>query len=96
MIPILLLAAGVVAVAGVVAMSQKAGTVYPFAPVAPPTAADTIAAEVDTVFTDDGWTVITLTSLSEVEDLLDSLEAQKVAQREMRVMGNSSFRVRWK
>lgn len=95
MIPILLLAAGTVAVAGVVAMSQKAGTVYPFAPVVP-TAADTIAAEVDTVFNDDGWTVITLTSLSDVEDLLDSLEAQKVAQREVRVMGNRSFRVRWK
>lgn len=95
MIPILLLATGVVAVAGVVAMSQKAGTVYPFAPVQP-TAADTLSAGVDTVFADEGWSVITLTSLSDVEDLLDSLEARNVAQREVRVMGNSSFRVRWK
>jgi hypothetical protein len=91
----LLLAAGVVAVAGVVAMSQKAGTVYPFAPVQP-TAADTLTDEVKTVFCDEGWSVATLTSLCDVEDLLDSLEAQQVAQREVQVMGNSSFRVRWK
>ena len=94
MLPLALLAATAAATAGVV-MTQKPGTVYPFAPVKP-SAADTLAADADTVFADDGWSVVTLSRLSEVEDLLDSLEAHQVGEREVRVMGNSSFRVRWK
>jgi hypothetical protein len=91
-----LASAAVVAAVGVVAMSKKPGTVYPFAPVKP-TAADTITSvAADTVFADEGWSVATLTRLSEVEDLLDSLEAHGIREREVRVMGNSSFRVRWK
>ena len=94
MLPLALLAATAAATAGVV-MTQKPGTVYPFAPVKPSTA-DTLAADAETVFADDGWSVVTLSRLSEVEDLLDSLEAHQVGEREVRVMGNSSFRVRWK
>ncbi len=93
MLPLALLAATAAATAGVV-MTQKPGTVYPFAPVKP-TAADTLVAA-DTVFADDGWSVVTLNRLCDVEDLLDSLEAHQVCEREVRVVGNSSFRVRWK
>jgi hypothetical protein len=84
-----------VAAVGVVTMSQKPGTVYPFAPVKP-SAADTIASAVDTVFADEGWSIVTLSRLCEVEDLLDSLEAHGVCEREVRMMGNNNFRVRWK
>ena len=89
-----LIAAFAALTAGVV-MSKKPGTVYPFAPTKP-SAADTVAACADTVFADEGWSVVTLNRLSDVEDLLDSLEAHHVAEREVRVMGNNSFRVRWK
>ena len=95
MLPLALLAATAAATAGVVMTQPKPGTVYPFAPVKP-SAADTLAAAADTVFADDGWSVVTLNRLSDVEDLLDSLEAHRVGEREVRVMGNSSFRVRWK
>ena len=89
-----LIAALAALTAGVV-MSKKPGTVYPFAPTKP-SAADTVAVSADTVFADEGWSVVTLNRLSDVEDLLDSLEAHHVAEREVRVMGNSNFRVRWK
>jgi hypothetical protein len=95
MLPLALLAVTAAATAGVVMTLQKPGTVYPFAPVKP-SAADTLAADAETVFADDGWSVVTLNRLSDVEDLLDSLEAHQVVEREVRVMGNSSFRVRWK
>ena len=92
---LLALLAAAAVTAGVVAMSQKPGTVYPFAP-AQPTTADTLGAETETVFADEGWSVVTLTRLSDVEDLLDTLEAHRFAQREVRAVGNSEFRVRWK
>ena len=94
MIPLALLAVTAAATAGVV-MIQKPGTVYPVAPVKP-SAADTLAADAETVFVDNGWSVVTLSRLCDVEDLLDSLEAHQVCEREVRVMGNSNFRVRWK
>lgn len=95
MLPLALLTATAAVTAGVVMSQPKPGTVYPFAPVTP-SSADTIAAGVDTVFADDGWSVVTLDRLSDVEDLLDSLEAHQVCEREVRVIGNNSFRVRWK
>ena len=94
MLPLALLAATVAATAGVVMTQPKPGTVYPFAP-ATPSAADTLVAA-DTVFADEGWSVVTLSRLCDVEDLLDSLEAHQVCEREVRVMGNDRFRVRWK
>lgn len=90
-----LLATFVVAIIGVAAMTKHPGIVYPFAP-AKRTVADTLTADADTVFADDGWSVATVSRLSEVEDLLDCLEAHSVREREVRVLGNNSFRVRWK
>ena len=95
MLPLALLAATVAATAGVVMSQPKPGTVYPFAP-SKPSSADTIAADADTVFADNGWSVVVLNRLSDVEDLLDSLEAHQVCEREVRVVGNNNFRVRWK
>jgi hypothetical protein len=95
MLLISVLAATVVAIVGVAAMTKHPGIVYPFAP-AKRTVADTLTSDAETVFADDGWSVATLTRLSEVEDLLDCLEAHSVSEREVRVVGNSNFRVRWK
>jgi hypothetical protein len=72
--------------------------VGPFAPGTADPSADTMAgqAEVNTVFSDDGWKSITLSRLCDVEDLLDQLEAHHVTEREMLTLGNASFCVRWK
>jgi hypothetical protein len=96
MISLLVLGTVAIATAAVVVVTKPAGTVYPFAPTAPDPVADTVAVAADTVFADDGWQVATLTSLSEVEDLLDSLEVRHIAQREVKTLGNSTFRVRWR
>jgi hypothetical protein len=42
------------------------------------------------------WQVTTLTNLTQVEDLLDCLEAQGFAEREVIALGNASFAVRWR
>ena len=42
------------------------------------------------------WQTATLHSLADVEDLLDSLESHGVASREVTVVNNSTFAVRWK
>jgi hypothetical protein len=42
------------------------------------------------------WQITTVTNLSQVEDLLDCLEAQGFAEREVLTLGNSSFAVRWR
>jgi uncharacterized lipoprotein YbaY len=42
------------------------------------------------------WQTVTLTSLSAVEDLLDSLEAHGIGCREVTVVGTDAFAVRWK
>jgi hypothetical protein len=42
------------------------------------------------------WQITTVDSLSAAEDLLDCLEAQGHTEREMVVLGNSCFAVRWK
>jgi hypothetical protein len=42
------------------------------------------------------WHVTSLKNLSEVEDLLDCLESQGYAEREVIVQGNDSFAVRWR
>lgn len=96
MLMLILIGAAVALVTRVTAVGNPTGTVYPFAPVTPDPVADTVAAAAETVFADDGWQVATLHSLSEVEDLLDSLEARHVAQREVRTLANNTFRVRWR
>ena len=60
---------------------------------------DTLSCEADvkTVFPPDaGWNVVALSNLRDVEDLLDSLEARCVADRELHALGNSKFAVRWR
>ncbi len=42
------------------------------------------------------WRVTTVASLSQVEDLLDSLEAHGIAHREVLAIGNNVFAVRWR
>jgi hypothetical protein len=42
------------------------------------------------------WHLTTVSALSEAEDLLDLLEAQGYEERELVVMGNSCFAVRWR
>lgn len=96
MLMLIAIGAAVAFTARVAAVSTPAGTVYPFAPTTPDPVADTVAGVADTVFADDGWQVATLHDLSEVEDLLDSLEARHVSQREVRTLSNNTFRVRWR
>jgi hypothetical protein len=72
-------------------------TVYPFAPGSSDPSADTLCGQAaPTVLVDDGWTVATLNRLCDVEDLLDSLEAHGITEREMETVGNAQFLVRWK
>ena len=42
------------------------------------------------------WQTATLHSMADVEDLLDSLEAHGVSSREVSVVNNNTFAVRWK
>jgi hypothetical protein len=42
------------------------------------------------------WQLTPVAGLSDAEDLLDCLEAQGYAERELVVLGNSSFAVRWR
>jgi len=42
------------------------------------------------------WHEVELNRLSDVEDLLDALEVRNVRQREMAVVGNDKFVVRWR
>jgi hypothetical protein len=42
------------------------------------------------------WQLTTVNTLSDAEELLDSLESHGYADRELVVMGNSCFAVRWR
>jgi hypothetical protein len=42
------------------------------------------------------WQLTTVSSLLDAEELLDTLENQGVAERELVVLGNSTFAVRWR
>ncbi len=42
------------------------------------------------------WQTATLHSLAEVEDLLDTLQSQGFDKREVSVVNNTTFAVRWK
>ena len=64
-----------------------------------PDAADTlpITASIDaTPAPVAAWRIATATSLGEVEDLLDSLEAHGVTEREVVTLQNNMFAVRWR
>jgi len=42
------------------------------------------------------WHLATVSALSDAEELLDTLEFQGYAERELVVLGNSCFAVRWR
>jgi hypothetical protein len=42
------------------------------------------------------WQLTTVSALSDAEELLDVLECQGYAERELVVLGNSCFAVRWR
>lgn len=42
------------------------------------------------------WQLTTVSALSDAEELLDMLECQGFAERELVVLGNSCFAVRWR
>lgn len=42
------------------------------------------------------WQLATVQSLTDAEEMLDGLEARGFQERELVVMGNSSFAVRWR
>lgn len=42
------------------------------------------------------WQVTTVTTLREAEDLLDSLEAKGFGERELVILGNDAFAIRWR
>jgi hypothetical protein len=75
----------------------RPAAVGPFAPTPADPSADTLSGQArETVFADHGWQSVTLNNLREVEDLLDSLEAHRVAEREVHALGNAAFCVRWR
>jgi hypothetical protein len=42
------------------------------------------------------WNLTTVSALSDAEDILDNLEYHGYAERELMVLGNSCFAVRWR
>ena len=48
------------------------------------------------VATRTDWSLTTVSALCDAEDLLDCLEAQGYTERELMVLGNSTFAVRWR
>ena len=101
LLPLAVLAAVIGSAAFAVAIqapSLRPATVFPFAPGNADPSADTLSNQacIETVFADTGWHALTLNRLSEVEDLLDSLEAHSVQEREVKTLGGNSFSVRWR
>ena len=104
LLPMVLVAVTLAAVGALAVRTEplRAVTVDPFQPAgtADP-AADTLPVSSSVVQTtapagDGGWQTTTLTSLREVEELLDSLEVHGIAEREVVAIGNSTFAVRWR
>ncbi len=79
-------------------------TAAPFAPGSVDPSADTLAGSSELVRTvlnplttpATDWQVATLANLCEVEDLLDSLEAHGVCDREVTTLAADCFAVRWR
>ena len=80
----------------------RAGVFAPVAEAGPSlTSADTVIGAGELVRTvisprQPEWHTATLHSLTEVENLLDSLEAHGIASREVQVVNGGTFAVRWK
>ena len=61
------------------------------------TAAETLASgRHQSSITRTDWHLTTVSALCDAEDLLDTLENQGIAERELVVMGNTCFAVRWR
>ena len=58
--------------------------------------ADTLTTGHHASSTRTDWRLTTVTALCEAEELLDVLEYQGYAERELVVLGNSCFAVRWR
>jgi hypothetical protein len=58
-------------------------------------AADTITSQA-TTRTPHEWQLVTVDDLTAAEELLDCLENQGFAERELVVLGNARFAVRWR
>ena len=58
-------------------------------------AAETLVGRTPNIIRTD-WQLTTVDDLTDAEDLLDCLEAQGYADRELVVLGNSCFAVRWR
>jgi hypothetical protein len=85
MTPTLALLGGIaVATATVAARSGGKATAMPAAEQVPPAEQQ------------DNWQVLTVASLSDAERLLDHLEACGSSERELVILGDSSFAVRWR
>ncbi|MGL6074455.1 MAG: hypothetical protein ACRC8S_09875 [Fimbriiglobus sp.] len=79
---------------------ETLATASPFAPGTSAPSEDTVGGEqaiVQTVLVGKSdWQIATLSSLSDVEDMLDSLEAHGIENREVHCLANNVFAVRWK
>jgi hypothetical protein len=94
---LLFLVVGLLAVAAVASISGTARTAPDTDQLAPVGALTSLGT--DTVFPvrkPDGWQVRTLDSLADVEAFLDYLEHNRVTEREMIILANNSFAVRWR
>ena len=94
-------AATMFAVATESAPGLRPATVDPFAfPGSLDPAADTLSCGGDMAKTVPApatdWQSVTLNNLSRVQDLLDSLEAHGVAEREVVTLSDAAFTVRWR
>jgi hypothetical protein len=91
---LVLVAVGAFAVAAIAATTRTAPDTAELAPVNPGTGIGP-----DTVLPArpaDGWQVQTLASLSDVEAFLDHLEHCRITEREMIILSNATFAVRWR
>jgi hypothetical protein len=91
---LLIIAVGASVVAAIAATTRQAPDTAELAPVKPLTDIGT-----DTVLPvreADGWQVKTLNSLSAVEAFLDQLEYCRITERELVILSNDSFAVRWR
>ena len=90
-----------VAVAGLAAsaiVGRPDGRVDPFMPGVADPSSDTLhdEATVQTVFVEPSWQSATVNSLTRATDLLDSLEAHGVREREVVTLADERFVVRWR
>jgi hypothetical protein len=79
---------------------ETLATVLPYSPGTVAPSEDTVGGEQSVVQTvlvgQSEWQIATLSNLTAVEDLLDSLEAHGIEHREVTCLADNIFAVRWK